>query len=131
MSEIYEKRHQNRLNAKLSVEAQIMIPEDTFQPKVYKGITENISESGMKVILFGFDKGIYVKMLRAPRYVKIKLEELVQEKETFLIGRVVWIDYHFKKDSNEEPLCKIGLFFESMTEEQTKKIQQLINILQS
>lgn len=123
-----DRRENNRVQARLAVEAQILFPEDTFQPKIYKGLTENLNKTGMMITLFNFDIDTFKKLLRYPRYIKIRLEELQQFVDTPLIGRVIWIDFHYNKE--EAPLCKIGLHFDSLLPEQEKKLFNLLDILQ-
>lgn len=101
-----------RYQVEVPLRAQILIPEETFQPKDYIGNTLDVSRAGMRIRLADFELLFYTKLLMRPRYIRVKLDNPVGDFEIKITGRIVSIDYHKKNTADKSGDCNLGVFFD-------------------
>jgi hypothetical protein len=110
-----ELRSQPRYEMELSVALQILIPEETFTPKIQPGRAVNLSVRGMKVCLDGISHDFCFKLLQEKRFVRVSLTNPFNGLLIKLMGRIIWVDYHnaarpkFKSESYHSYM---GILFE-------------------
>ncbi|MBX7243909.1 MAG: PilZ domain-containing protein [Candidatus Sumerlaeaceae bacterium] len=99
-----QRRH-DRVHINLEVTFQILIPEDSFSPKVMTGHMVDLSERGAMVTVKLPDP-LHHSLLTTTRYCQI-VPGGTDELPRKLIGKAVWIQ-------KEKDFCRIGLFFEDL-----------------
>ena len=122
---IPNKRKHKRVEVKIEVEIEVVFPEETFHPKKKGGHTLNISEQGMKIMLFDVPESFYKKMLAPIRYAKISFTLPATNKHKVLHGKMVWLDYNSKKEE-----CTFGISFETITPKDQRDMHDLITMLE-
>ena len=121
-----DKRKHKRVEVRIEVEIEIVFPEETFRPKKKGGHTLNISERGMKIMMFDVPESLYKQMLSPIRYAKISFTLPTTNKHKVLNGKMVWFDYNFQKEE-----CTFGVCFETITPEDQKDMRDFIGTLES
>lgn len=101
-----------RYQIEVPVKAQILIPEETFQPREYGGNTVDVSKAGMRIRLGDVELAFYTKLLVRPRYIRVRLDNPVGDFEIKVTGQVVSIDYHKKNATDKTGDCFFGIFFD-------------------
>ncbi len=124
MSSVNRRKHK-RVEAKIEVEIEVVFPEETFRPKRKGGQTLNISERGMKIMMFDVPESFYKKMLSPIRYAKISFTLPATNKHKVLHGKMVWLDYNSQKEE-----CTFGICFETITPEDQKDMHDFIGTLE-
>ena len=119
------KRKHRRVEVKIEVEIEVVFPEETFRPKKKGGHTLNISECGMKIMMFDVPESFYKKMLSPIRHAKIGFTLPTTKKHKVLHGKMVWFDYNFQKEE-----CTFGICFETITPEGQQDMHDLIETLE-
>lgn len=124
MSSVNRRKHK-RVEVKIEVEIEVVFPEETFRPKRKGGQTLNISERGMKIMMFDVPESFYKKMLSPIRYAKIGFTLPATNKHKVLHGKMVWLDYNSQKEE-----CTFGICFETITPEDQQDMHELIGTLE-
>jgi hypothetical protein len=121
-----ESRRTKRIRARLDVKVLILLPEETFRPEEADGHTADVSERGMMIYLPGMIEPYYKKLLTQQRWAKVFLPPPQLVPMGPLIGKIVWIDYDAR---GSLPICKMGVFFDNLKEEEQQAMQELVEIL--
>jgi len=120
-----DKRKHKRVDVEIEVEIEVVFPEETFRPKKKGGHTLNISEQGMKIMMFDVPESFYKNMLSPIRYAKIGFTLPITNKHKVLHGKMVWLDYNSQKEE-----CTFGISFETITPEDQKEMRDFIETLE-
>jgi hypothetical protein len=105
-----ERRAQPRFSVSVDVMLTIMLPEETFTPNQYRGVTSDISGGGCKLKTFQITKGEYLNLLRGIRFAKIEFH--FDEKTVSLArGAIVWLDFHDASGPRDSSYCLLGVAF--------------------
>lgn len=107
-----ERRAHTRFELRIDMSAQILIPEETFQPRMYVGASIDVSRSGLKVRLEDMHIEDYKKLLSRTRYIRLTFISPLTRNEVKVTGRVMWIDYHKRDSSTPRGPCIVGVFFD-------------------
>ena len=121
-----DKRKHKRVDVEIEVEIEVVFPEETFRPKKKGGHTLNISECGMKIMMFDVSESLYKQMLSPIRHAKIGFTISTTKKHKVLHGKMVWFDYNSQKEE-----CTFGISFETITPEDQKDMHDFITTLES
>ena len=121
-----DARRTKRVQARLDVKVLVLLPEQTFRPEEVDGYTADISERGMMIYLPGMDEPYYKKLLTQQRWAKVFLPPPQKVDMGPLIGKIVWIDYDAR---GSVPICKMGVFFDNLTDEEKKTLGELVDFL--
>ncbi len=105
------KRAHARYELSMPVSAEILIPEDTFRPHGLSGHTEDVSLTGMKIVLDALRVDLYSRLLSRPRHVRITFRSPASGEQIKLTGRIAWIDYRKPKASDAAGICNLGVVF--------------------
>ena len=121
-----DARRTKRVQVRLDVKVLVLLPEETFRPEEVDGYTADISERGMMIYLPGMDEPHYKKLLTQQRWAKVFLPPPQKVAMGPLIGKIVWIDYDARGNL---PICKMGVFFDTINEEEKKTLRELVELL--
>jgi c-di-GMP-binding flagellar brake protein YcgR len=121
-----EKRKHKRIEARIDVQIELVLPEETFQPKRKGGRTLNICEQGMKIMMCDVSEHFYKKLLSPMRYAKINFSLPVSNKHKVLHGKIVWLDYNSQTHD-----CTFGVYFETITPEDQQEMRDFIQMLET
>jgi hypothetical protein len=101
-----EQRKHPRAVVSIPGKFNVLIPENTFQPKEFECHVEDMSERGAMLTVL-LDPETYSSMLQKTRYCRLTFDH--PELPTRVTGRAVWLQPHGR---DKERVYKIGLFFE-------------------
>ncbi|MBI3736168.1 PilZ domain-containing protein [Candidatus Sumerlaeota bacterium] len=101
-----------RFELSLPLVAQIIIPEETFQPQGFQGIMQDVSAVGMRIRLDELTLAFYNKLLAKTRYIRVKFLHPLTKKEIKITGRIMSIDYHKPKTEQRAGACLFGIYFD-------------------
>jgi len=106
------QRASERYEVDATIQAQILIPEETFRPEEFRGRAIDMSMQGMKVCLHEFPLNFYNKLLTKTRYIRIQFENPFSGVEIKITGRIVSIDYHKPHATQRTGICFFGVHFD-------------------
>ncbi len=121
-----DARRTKRVQVRLDVKVLVLLPEETFRPEEADGYTADISERGMMIYLPDMGEPYYKKLLTQQRWAKVFLPPPQKVDMGPLIGKIVWIDYDAR---GSVPICKMGVFFDNLTDEEKNTLSQLVELL--
>jgi hypothetical protein len=121
-----DARRTKRVQVRLDVKVLVLLPEETFRPEEVDGYTADISERGMMIYLPDMGEPYYKKLLTQQRWAKVFLPPPQKVAMGPLIGKIVWIDYDAR---GSVPICKMGVFFDNLTDDEKKTLSQLVELL--
>jgi hypothetical protein len=102
-----ERGPSRRIQIGLNVKLRILIPEETFTPIEYDCVTQDISETGMRIKVDRLTTTLYLKLLESTRYARISLANPRGGDEIKLTGKIVWLDY--QSADHRSGACDIGI----------------------
>lgn len=122
---MHQPSPERRQNARIPVETEatllVMFPEETFAPHPMRGITKDLSLSGMRVITYQTTDVFYRQVIKGVRYAKVTLTLPGTSQEITLQGRIVWVEFDTKR---EPPACTYGISFASVGPKETEALQR-------
>ncbi len=105
-------RAHNRYELELELTAQIVIPEETFKPEVFKGRTQDVSAAGMGIVLENLSQDFFKKLLPKSRYIRLNFNNPISNRAIKITGRIMSIDYHKPKAEEPTGRCFFGIYFD-------------------
>ncbi len=103
------RRAHERFAMELDVSLQILIPEETFQPRSMKAKTQDISVRGMKLLVPGLSRELYAQLISAKRYARVGLTDPKGGDQLKVSGLIVWYDYHRPEKAQRAGDCLMGI----------------------
>jgi c-di-GMP-binding flagellar brake protein YcgR len=124
MSEPQQRRQHPRANTHLRVSFAVVVPEDTFAPRICEAVVCDISAGGAMVAV-RLPEELYSTLLHATRYVRITFrdEELLPHR---LIGRAVYIQPISQGERRE---YRIGVCFDEIAAADRARVQAYVDRL--
>ena len=104
-----ERRKWPRVNVELPCEVQLLMPDETFQPRRAHGCIMNLSMRGARVRISSLLKDVFQKLLRPNRYVKLIFSTPESERKLKVIGKIVSMEFKEK-----EQLLDLRAYFENV-----------------
>ena len=102
-------RAHSRYKLEVPVTAQILFPEETFQPVCQTGSTVDVSLRGLQVYLQNLHQDVYKKMVKTNRYIRLHFHDEVDGEPIKITGRIMWIDYHNSGAESQVGSCYVGI----------------------
>lgn len=116
-----ERRQHERIPVETEATLLVMFPEETFHPHPMRGITKDLSRSGMRVITYQTTDAFYRQVIKGVHYAKVTLTLPGTSEEITLHGRVVWVEF----DTNQAPpACTYGISFDNLGQRETDALQR-------
>lgn len=106
------ERKDERYALELEMNAQILIPEETFRPQLHVGRCEDLSRSGLKLRLDRLPPEFYQKLIARPRFIRLSFLNPVTKIEAKVTGRIMWIDYHKPPPGEQLGTCHVGIYLD-------------------
>lgn len=126
-----ERRRDPRFPLELPVSIEILIPEDSFTPHLFSGISVDFGLWGMSFTVSDIVEDLYHKLLTEPRTIRVAFISSLDHKEIKITGKVVGIEFRSNEDRNEPGPGDFRVFFESGKSGDTTRYMAFINSLGS
>ena len=107
--EIPNRRKQERFPMEPGVPFQILMPEETFQPRSLKAKILNISVAGMQLLVPGLPQDLYSKLILGTRHGRVTLTDSTSGEQLKVTGRIHWYDYQIPDKAQLFGDCLIGM----------------------
>ena len=91
--EIPNRRKQERFPIEPGVPFQILMPEETFQPRSLKAKILDISVGGMKLLVPGLPQDLYNQLILGKRSGRAILTDPISGEQIRVTGLILWYDY--------------------------------------
>jgi len=116
-----ERRKWPRVNVELPCEVQLLMPDETFQPRRAHGCIINLSMRGARVRISSLLKDVFQKLLRPNRYVKLIFSTPESERKLKVIGKIVSMEFKEK-----EQLLDLMAYFEKVEPGTQTVLQKIV-----
>ena len=116
-----ERRRWSRVKVWLPCEVQLILPEETFQPRSSYGYIIDLSVRGARVRVAMICEEIFRKLLRPDRYAKLLFSAPESEAKIKVIGNICWLDFKSKLQELD-----MGTFFENVEPESQIALQEIL-----
>lgn len=120
------RRRHVRIPVEVEVTLQVVFPEETFSPRPMRGVTRDLSMSGMRVITYQASEEFYRRIIQAIRYVKVSLVLPGLRDEMDLHGKIVWVDYDNRQI---RPCCTFGISFERLRDKEIQALERSLDYI--
>ena len=91
--EIPNRRTHERFAMEPGIPFQILMPEETFQPRSLKARILDISVGGMKLLVPGLPQELYSKLILGKRSGRAILTDPISGEQLRVTGLILWYDY--------------------------------------
>jgi len=116
-----ERRKWPRVNVELPCEVQLLMPDETFQPRSSHGCIMDLSMRGARVRISSLLKDVFQKLLRPNRYVKLIFSTPESERKLRVIGKIVSMEFKEK-----EQLLDLRAYFENVEPGTQTVLQRIV-----
>lgn len=127
--DIRDRRSEPRLVHATRVSVQVLIPEETFQPRSMTGSSIDLAPGGMSVTVEEMTQDLYLRLLSDRRYIRIAFESPLDSGEVKITGKVVGIDFRKEKAAAPSGPCELRVFFEEGKSDDTGKYMAFISAM--
>lgn len=100
-----------RLELRIELTLDVLIPEDGFEPYRLQAFTSDVSAGGMGIVIEALSTALYAKLLSKTRKGLVRFVHPTTGAEISLKCQIAWIDYHKPKVSEGSGLCRLGVKF--------------------
>jgi c-di-GMP-binding flagellar brake protein YcgR len=119
-----ERRRHTRIHVETEVTLLVMFPEETFTPHPMRGITQDLSLSGMRVITYQTSDAFYRLVIKSVRFAKTTLQLPGTGEEVTLHGRIVWVEFDTKQNP---PACSYGISFSHASRAEAEALERSLD----
>ena len=126
-----ERRSAPRFVLQLPISATILISATEPDLGPLKGHTTVFATEGMDLRLDDIIHGQYLKLLAKQRYIRITFISFLDDKEIYVTGKILGIDYHKQKVSRESGVCDLKVLFEQGKSSDLSRYFSFVNSLTS
>ena len=123
-----DRRVAKRLSISATALMAIVIPDQTFTPNNLRAVATDISLTGLKVKSHQMTKDDYLKLIRGVNFAKVQVDLPYLEDPLELKGKVVWVEYHDRTES-EAPCCLMGIAFDKLLPQIHARLEYVIDRL--
>ncbi|MEN6627577.1 MAG: PilZ domain-containing protein [Candidatus Sumerlaeia bacterium] len=120
------RRVSRRFQAAIKARLRILFPEETFTPIEYECVTQDVSESGMRIVVDRLPTALYFKLMASIRYARISLLDPCGGGDVKLTGKIVWIDYRSGLADQPDGSCQMGISFEGRDAHELAEMVRLL-----
>jgi hypothetical protein len=113
-----------RIPADVPVRLRILIPEETFTPKIIEGRAKDLSTNGMRFVTEEVSQDLFSRLLTGKRHVRCEIHLPDTTADMMLNARVAWL--HFDNRIKPE-LCSLGLEFRNVPAEAQEALSERLS----
>ncbi len=101
----------HRVPCKIAATMRILIPQETFTPKVVTGTIEDLDATGLRFISPDISKELWLMLIQKKTYIQCDVTMEGVDKPVVLRGRMAWSHIDTR---SEENACVLGIEFSNL-----------------